>query len=284
MPSANSGEGAYFDLNITNTTSLLLSFRNQPNSEVPIPSGSRPDAVDLKAHMHQNPAHLSFRHSPKLDVPAASISLLARVDDEEYILLPNSSGLVSISSGSLELNAHHQIRIIFPMVDDHGRGVAQVEGLWISKFGKLIRVEDSSFDASFEDEIILNADNGKIGQKYRGGRNTVPETAERQSVPEFTEDMDAGLFNLVENRKRVLEIVTDNPGFLVGRNKGQRSGGSDGLLAGVMGWEYLLGEMFSIDHVAISVDGMCLMQHCIGGSGEPAGIGDVFFRRYARFQ
>lgn len=54
------------------------------------------------------------------------------------------------------------------------------------------------------------------------------------------------------------------------------------MLAGVMGWEYLLGEMFGADHVGIGVDGMCLTPDCIGGTGQPAGLGDVFFRRSVR--
>ena len=57
-------------------------------------------------------------------------------------------------------------------------------------------------------------------------------------------------------------------------------GGADGLLAGVMRWEYLLGEMFGVDHVTIGVDGMCLIQDCVGGTGNPSGMGDIFFRRY----
>ena len=52
-----------------------------------------------------------------------------------------------------------------------------------------------------------------------------------------------------------------------------------GLLAGGMGWEYLLGEIFGADHVGVGVDGMGLTQDCIGGVCEPSGIGDVFFRR-----
>lgn len=81
-------------------------------------------------------------------------------------------------------------------------------------------------------------------------------------------------------RRKVLEVVTDSPGSFTRKQRSQRSGGADGLLAGVMGWEYLLGEMFGADHVGIGVDGMCLTQDCIGGTGSPAGMGDVFFRRY----
>ena len=83
----------------------------------------------------------------------------------------------------------------------------------------------------------------------------------------------------IQERKKILEVITDSPGSLSGRQRGRRTGGADGLLAGVMGWEYLLGEMFAADHVGIGVDGMCLTQNCVGGTGQPAGMGDVFFRR-----
>ena len=80
-------------------------------------------------------------------------------------------------------------------------------------------------------------------------------------------------------RRKVVEIITDSPGSFTRKHVAHRTGGGDGLLAGVMGWEYLLGEMFGADHVCIGVDGMCLTQDCVGSNGFPAGIGDVFFRR-----
>jgi hypothetical protein len=78
----------------------------------------------------------------------------------------------------------------------------------------------------------------------------------------------------------MIEIVTDSPGALQHVKAGlSRSGGGAGILGGVMGWDYMLGEMFGVDHISIGMDGMCLTQNCIGGTGAPAGMGDVFFRR-----
>ena len=79
-------------------------------------------------------------------------------------------------------------------------------------------------------------------------------------------------------QRRMLEIVTDLPGSVA--EKGRRnSGTSRNILGGVLGWEYLLGEMFGSDHVTIGGDVMCLIPDCIGGRGSPAGLADVFFQR-----
>lgn len=82
------------------------------------------------------------------------------------------------------------------------------------------------------------------------------------------------------SQRRMLEIVTDLPGFVVGKDRRKSTGTSRGILGGVMGWEYLLGEMFGSDHVTIGNDGMCLIPDCIGGRGSPAGLADVFFQRF----
>ncbi|KAH7336059.1 hypothetical protein BKA65DRAFT_458560 [Rhexocercosporidium sp. MPI-PUGE-AT-0058] len=135
---------------------------------------------------------------------AAPISLLVRIDDEEYLVLPNAMSLVSICRGNLTPNSRHEIRIIAPMVG---------------------------------------------GETAKGA-----------------------------HQRRMLEIVTDLPGSLAGKDKSKSTGTSRGVLGGVMGWEYLLGEMFGSDHVTIGNDGMCLIPDCIEGRGSPAGLADVFFQ------
>ena len=227
-----------------------------------------------------NPSHLSFRPSSLLDKPALPLSMLARVDQEEYILLPNSSALVTVCLNDLSPDEQHHIRIIAPMTDDRIKASMQFEGLWLSKAGKLLRVEGSLLDQEFEDEDGLEAESDKVGEKHRLGLNSIMRgNGQRKSDDEISENEKAEGTEVVEHRKKVLEVITDNPGSLSGKNTGQRRGGADGFLAGVMGWEYLLGEMFDVDHVSTSVDGMCLTQGCIGGVGEPSGVGDVFFRR-----
>lgn len=230
-----------------------------------------------------NIGHLSFRPVSLRDKPAPPISLLARVDQEEYILLPNSTALVEIHSGDLNPDIEHHVRIIAPMTDDRGIGVVEFEGLWLSKGGKLLRVEGSRLAEEYEDEDALQAENENIGEKHRVGLSGImSDDGRRKSVEEIADDEEEDDIFAVGDRKKVLEVITDNPGSLGGKNRGRRTGGADGLLAGVMGWEYLLGEMFGVDHVGIGVDGMCLTQDCIGGTGEPYGIGDVFFRRSAQ--
>lgn len=81
-------------------------------------------------------------------------------------------------------------------------------------------------------------------------------------------------------KHKMLEIVTDLPASKAGKERGKNIGTTHGILGGVMGWEYLLGEMFGSDHVTIGMDGMCLIQDCIGGTGSPIGLADVFFQRF----
>jgi len=125
----------------------------------------------------------------------------------------------------------------------------QVEGLWIEEGGQLLpRATDDT--------------SGTSGSYPSMSENTVHTISNKLS------------------HQRMLEIVTDLPGSMsAGKHNGKQSR-TRGILDGVLGWEYLLGEMFGIDHVSVGMDGMCLIQDCIGGKGNPAGLADVFFQRF----
>lgn len=271
-------QGVYFDLNILNTTTLLLSLRNShvgattstvATSEVT----ARPSAL-------VSAGHLSFHSAALSALAAPPISLLARVDMEEYILLPNSSSLVSVRRGDLDVNEKHNVRIIAPMTDNHGTGVVELEGIWVTKGAMLMRVEGSLLDEEVEYEDELNAENGNIGGKHRLGLSRLMRGRDQsKTVADVLDEEGEDGTRTDGGRRKVVEVVTDSPGFFARKSEGRRTGGADGLLAGVMGWEFLLGEMFGVDHVGISVEGMCLVSQCIGGAGEPFGMGDVFFRR-----
>ncbi|KAI4218858.1 MAG: hypothetical protein LQ349_008543 [Xanthoria aureola] len=266
--------GVYFDIIIKNTTSLYLSLRNSPNQAAVSAAASSAEASPSLS----SKGHLSFRPNSANDKPAPPISLLARVDQEEYVLLPKASALVPVCSGSLQHDTVHNIRIIAPMTDDGGRGVIQLEGIWLSKGGYFERIEGLSSSDGSSDGDPLSAQSDEVGEKHRSGLSKLLRGSghggrvQHQEILHHEESRD------FRDRRKNLEVITDIPGSFGGRNRGKRSGGADGLLAGVMGWEYLLGEMFSVDHTAIGVDGMCLIQECIGGVGHPAGLGDIFFR------
>lgn len=264
-------------MTVQNTTSLLLALHNAPEQE-PGTSTSISEAPTLLVHGHRK--HYSFHPIPG-DKAAPPVSLLAQVDDQEYILLPNSSLLVTISSKGLDKKTEHHVRIVAPMIDDRGLGVVELEGLWLSKGGKLVKVAGSLLSEDYADEDLLNAENDLVGEKHRTGLYDIEEDgtskSDRQKASELAGDDGSSFIN--EDRRKLLEFITDSPGSVTGKQRGRRTGGTDGLLSGVMGWEYLLGEMFGADHVGIGVDGMCLVPDCIGGSAEPAGMGDVFFRR-----
>lgn len=271
-------KGVYFDLAVKNTTTLLLSLRNAPESHKRSSHGhsSRTSgSISLP-----NPGHLSFRPISSDDTPALPISLLARVDSEEYILLPNASTLVSVCANDISKDDEHHIRIAAPMTDNGAKGIIELEGLWLSKGGQLLRVKGSLLGDEYADEDALSAQNDQIGEKHRIGLNDIlngKSTGGGDGAKEAVKEED--LPTMLQQRKKILEVITDSPGSFRSKHNGARTGGADGLLAGVMGWEYLLGEMFDADHVGIGVDGMCMTQDCIAGVGSPAGMGDVFFRR-----
>ena len=237
-----------------------------------------PEAPTLLVHGQRK--HYSFHPIPG-DKAAPPVSLLAEVDDQEYILLPNSSSLVTISSNGLDERGEHHVRIVAPMTDDHGMGIVELEGLWLSKGGKLAKVAGSLLSEDYVNEDLLDAENDQVGERHRTGLNDIEKDGTsksgRQKASDIAEDDEFSFAD--QDRKKLLEIITDSPGSLTGKQRARRTGGADGLLSGVMGWDYLLGEMFGADHVGIGVDGMCLTSDCIGGSGEPSGMGDVFFRR-----
>ena len=193
------------------------------------------------------PPNLEFLPSTNAS-SAEPISLLVKVDDNEYIVLPNATSIVTIQKGKLDVHSRHSIRVIAPMVRDNAVETLQVKGIYIDQGGQLL-----PFAASFEhtpDDSVSSLEKGQT-------------TGEHATQPP----------------EKMLEIVTDLPGSMAGRDRRRNIGSARGLLGGVMGWEYLLGEMFGTDHVMIGMDGMCLIQDCIGGRGSPAGLADVFFQR-----
>ena len=272
------GKGVYFDLTVKNTTTLFLSLHNAPESHKRSRHGlSSKTSTSIPL---PSPGRLSFRPISSNEKPALPISLLARVDSEEYILLPNSSNLVSVCPNDLSKDEEHHIRIAAPMTDNGGRGIVELEGLWLSKGGQLSRVKGSLLGEEYADEDALSAQNDQVGEKHRAGLKDIlngKSTSSGNSAKESVQHED--LPTMLQERKKILEVITDSPGSFRSKHNGVRTGGADGLLAGVMGWEYLLGEMFDADHVGIGVDGMCMTQDCVGGTGSPAGMGDVFFRR-----
>ena len=276
---ANRTVGVYFDITVKNTTSLLLALHNAPEPEQRTSTNASSEATNSlfpagHRHFHFHPISLSEKPSPP-------ISLLAQVDDQEYILLPKSSSLVSVRSKDLDKDKEHHVRIVAPMTDDQGRGIVELDGLWLSKGGKLVKVAGSMLSEDYVDEDLLKAESDQVGKKHRAGLQEIEQGRATKSERQKTLDEEDELLSANQGRKKVLEVITDAPGSFAGKRKGRHAGGVHGLLAGVMGWDYLLGEMFGVDHVSIGVEGMCLTPDCRGGTGEPAGMGDVFFRRCA---
>ncbi|KAI9831757.1 MAG: hypothetical protein M1826_003088 [Phylliscum demangeonii] len=270
--------GVYFDLTLNSTSSLFLSLRNAATGQAspetpPLSIPSSPTAQGL--------AHVSFHSSSSTSFQAPAISLLVQIDQAEYLLLPNSSSLVTISNGNLATHVPHNVRIIAPMMDDRGLGTVQLEGLWLDRGGKLLPVDGSELGDEVDDEDSLHPESDSIGRKqmldwtrvFHAPDHELPEDGLPHQADARDPRYPSGM------RRPMLEIITDSPGAMTPQKDGTYERAHEQLLGGVMGWEYVLGEMFAIDHVRISVDGMCLTQECVGGTGQPAGMSDVFFRR-----
>ena len=279
-PPVTKSLGVYFDVVIRNTTSFFIALHNAPSNTTP---STEPTEIVSAPTPLVNPGHLSFHPLSASEKPAAPVSLLVRIDMEEYIILPNSTSLVAVCSQSLSPDRAYNIRVVAPMVDDNGDSVVELEGLWLSKGGSFDQVAGSMLINDYAVQDDLQAESSIVGGKHQEGIADFQEGDFHGLIHSHKHHQtETELMETINGRRKVVEIVTDSPGSLTRKRNGDMMGSSERLLAGVMGWEYLIGDMFDSDHVCIGVDGMCLTQNCHGGKGFPAGIGDVFFRRWAR--
>ena len=230
----------YFDFAFNGSTSVFVSLHNSK-------------------HRGRSPAQHSTRVSPEITAflltntsRAGPISILARIDDDEYRVLPNATSIVALRLKDLDSHTRHDIRIIAPMVGDQAVETLQIEGIWIDVAGQLFPYTISH---SSSDEAVNPS------------------------------QIEATAFASAMVQRKMLEIVTDLPGSRAGRDRHNDIGTIRGIVNGVTGWEFLIGEMFgsAVDHVTVGVEGMCLVQDCIGGTGSPAGLADVFFQRFLTF-
>ena len=260
----------------------MVSLQNQKPEQKPVKLTERGE--DLEEHHVPQPgqqySQYTFSAASRLRVSAPPVSLLALVDGEEYVVLPNATSLVPVRMKDLNRAKSHTIRVIAPMTDDEGMGVVQLDGIWLDKGGTLQPVEGSTASvgqANLEDDFDPESD--EIGRSHRLGLSSFLHSSRQDQVQSNGED-DAEPPDF-RRRKKLVEIVTDTPAHLDNRPRHtSRTREADNLLSGVVGWEYLIGEMFSVDHVCIGSEGMCLTHDCIGGTGSPSGMGDTFFRRY----
>ncbi|KAF7870628.1 hypothetical protein EAF04_004372 [Stromatinia cepivora] len=237
--------GIYLDIAFNGSSTILISLYN-----------SDQQAHDKRKSVQNKTAKSGL--PPLLDHTSAEpISLLAQVDDEEYVILPNATSLVAIRTKDLDPQSRHLIRIIAPMVGRDTVETFQFLGVWLDEGGQLIPVQDPMVSTTKPQLYTRDIANEEFDLPI----NDLP----RQNDPQ----------------RKMLEILTDLPGSMTGLDRRKHriaSNLANGILGGVMGWEYLTGEMFGSDHVTIGMDGMCLVQDCIGGRGTPAGLADVFFQ------
>lgn len=274
--------GVYFELNVTNTSTIVVSLQNQKTQPKPTDISAKDAELQDRAAPPpgQQYSQYTFSAASRLRVSAPPVSLLALVDGEEYVVLPDATSLVPVRMKDMIKGKHHTIRVIAPMTDDEGTGVVQLDGIWLDKGGHLLPVEGSTASVgqtNVDDDLDPESDD--VGRPHRLGLSSFLRSSRRDQVQAQSED-DDGEPPDFRRRKKLIEIVTDTPSHLDHRPRHtSRTREADNLLSGVIGWEYLIGEMFSVDHVCIGSEGMCLTHDCIGGTGSPSGMGDTFFRR-----
>ncbi|KAL9053087.1 MAG: hypothetical protein Q9162_005009 [Coniocarpon cinnabarinum] len=271
----------YFDLNVTNTSTVVVSLQNQKTqnkpTELPLEKHAELEERDVPQPGQQY-SQYTFSAASRLRVSAPPVSLLALVDNEEYVVLPNATSLVPVRMKDLNKKGYHTIRVIAPMTDDAGMGVVQLDGIWLDKGGQLVPVEGSTASVGQSIEDDFDAESDEIGRSHRLGLASFMRGSEKGQT-QAGDDEDEEETPDFRRRKKLIEIVTDTPAHLDNRPRHtSRTREADNLLSGVVGWEYLIGEMFSIDHVSIGAEGMCLVHDCVGGTGTPSGMGDTFFR------
>lgn len=217
----------YFDFEFIGSTTVFLYLQNT-NEDQPHNSKESSSGLDFLPTITSS--------------IAGPISLLVRVDDEEYTAFPNATSIVKLRYNELAPLDRHYIRIIAPITKGNPTTVLQVNGIYIDQNGLLL--------APLEVSKLTKA--------------SLAEDKTTSKKPS----------------KKMLEVVSDLAGAVAGPAGHKDVTPGHEILSGVMGWDYLLGEMFEADHVSIGLDGMCLTQNCIGGRGSPLGLSDVFFRRW----
>ena len=67
------------------------------------------------------------------------------------------------------------------MTDGHGRGVVELDTLWLSKGGELVKVAGSMLSKDYIDEDLLKAENDQVGEKHRTGLNDIKQSGSSKS-------------------------------------------------------------------------------------------------------
>ena len=61
------------------------------------------------------------------------------------------------------------------MIDDHRGGVVELDGLWLNKGRKLVKVAGSMLSEDYIDEDLLKAENDQVGEKHWTGLNDIKQ-------------------------------------------------------------------------------------------------------------
>ncbi|EPE26697.1 hypothetical protein GLAREA_02610 [Glarea lozoyensis ATCC 20868] len=224
--------GVYFDFEFNGSSNLFLSLGNaeerEQGQQAPLAPKSTARRSDLLG-------------SKVSSVPP--ISLLVKVDDDDYLVFRDAASFVSVRNRNLNPLEKHAIRVIAPMVQDGRVETLQIEGIYLDKDAHLIA------PSSLGDVLDSQA-----------------------------ESLSSSGQNKYSSNRKMIEIITDLPKFAGSKGRDNQDQPAHNILKGIRGWDYLLGEMFDADHASVGMGGMCLVPNCIGGKGDPATIAELFFR------
>ena len=192
--------------------------------------------------------------------------------------MPLARGLVRIVS-SLSLSSHH-VRVIAPMLDQHPHNILQLNGIYVERWGKvngqsrpapLTSFFEKALTYGVQDLLKWRATDSSDTDKPAHGNTGFSDNNNLLVTPLMAPTIAAP-------SRRLLEVVTDSPGFYLGSERAALGARAADIAAFVGAWEFQLGEMFSAAHTSTSVAGMCLIANCSGGMASPVGLGDAYFR------
>ena len=150
-------------------------------------------------------------------------------------------GSLGVKPYDLVLQPENSFRVLAPLLSPSHNNCIQVDGIWLDKGAVLLPAFDS------EAQHTQDHNEGSVVDSKQSS-----------------------------NRKW-LEVVSDTPGLPGYPGYGNST--QQTIHKVFAKWEYFIGEMFGVDHTTIGLDGMCLIHSCIGGTGSPIGIGELYFKR-----
>lgn len=257
---SNSYPGAYLEFRVRNCSTAFAALHNTDIERTT-------QELALEGRSISEDIHLDFRPVSERARNAPPVSLISQIDNKEHETFWRSAkGLVAVAVGDLDASADHLIRLIATGTEHEEHGGLQFEGVWLNVGGALTswHIQPTIPEVAPGAGALLPKKSAKLSQskmEMSGLQDTTVGGVSDKVSP-----------YLPLGHRKTVEMVSDVP-------RSRRSPVENGSLAAVKGFEDLVGDMFAVDHVSISMEGMCLTSPCIGATKQAASVREAYFRR-----